>query len=57
MRRVVVFPDPLGPSSPVTCPAGAVNDTSRTAVTRPNTLVSSRTSNSTARLPPPPPTW
>ena len=40
MRKVVVFPDPLGPSRPVTIPAGAVNDTSRTAVTRPKFLVS-----------------
>jgi hypothetical protein len=44
MRKVVVFPDPLGPSRPVTFPSGAVKDTSRTAVTRPKVLVSPRTS-------------
>jgi len=44
MRNVVVFPDPFGPSRPVIIPAGAVNDTSRTAVTRPKVLVSPRTS-------------
>jgi hypothetical protein len=44
MRNVVVFPDPFGPSSPVTFPAGAVNDTSRTAVTGPKFLLSPRTS-------------
>ena len=31
MRNVVVFPDPFGPSRPVTIPARAVKDTSRTA--------------------------
>ena len=52
-RSVVVFPDPFGPSSPVTWPAGARNDTSRTAVTGPNVLVSPRTSSSIAvHLPP-----
>ncbi len=51
MRRVVVFPEPLGPRKPVTCPAGAVKDIPRTAVTRPNVLVRSRTSTSV--IPPP----
>ncbi len=41
MRSVVVFPDPLGPRKPVTVPAGTVNETPRTAVTRPNVLVRS----------------
>ena len=51
IRKVVVFPDPFGPSRPVTIPAGAVNDTSRTAVTRPKVLVSPQTSSS-GTLPP-----
>ena len=44
MRSVVVLPDPFGPRKAVTFPAGAVNDMSRTAVVRPNFLVSPRTS-------------
>ena len=52
MRSVVVLPEPFGPRKPVTFPAGAVNDISRTAVTRPNVFVSPRTSTSamTTRL-------
>jgi len=46
MRRVVVLPEPLGPRKPVSFPAGAVKDTSRTAVTGPKLFVSPRTSSS-----------
>ena len=31
MRRTVLLPEPLGPSSAVMAPAGAVNETSDTA--------------------------
>ena len=49
MRSVVVLPDPLGPRRPVTIPAGAVKDMSRTAVTRPKVLVSPRAVTSVIR--------
>ena len=35
MRRVVVFPDPLGPRKPVTRPGSTVNDRLSTARTDP----------------------
>ena len=52
MRSVVVLPDPFGPRKAVTFPAGAVNDMSRTAVVRPNSLASPRTSTCVIALPP-----
>jgi hypothetical protein len=45
MRIVVVLPAPLPPTNPVSRPAGAVNETSSTAVRSPNVRVSPRTSS------------
>src|SRR6476469_1128065 len=44
MRRVVVFPAPLGPRKPVMRPGSTVKLRLSTAVKLPNRLVSSRTS-------------
>jgi len=44
MRKVVVLPAPLAPSSPVMAPSGAWNDRPLSAVTAPNVLCSSSTS-------------
>src|SRR5271155_5537085 len=38
MRRVVVFPEPLGPRKPVTRPGSTVNERSSTANTSPKCL-------------------
>src|SRR5258708_10879561 len=43
MRSVVVLPAPLGPSSPVIEPSGAVNETSRTASMGPKCFARSST--------------
>jgi hypothetical protein len=53
MRSVVVFPAPLGPRNPVTCPGSTVKVRSSTARTWPKVFVRPRTSTrtgSTARL-------
>ena len=44
LRKVVVFPAPLGPTSPSTSPGATLNDRSRTAATVPYDLVSPWTS-------------
>ena len=44
MRRVVVFPAPLGPRKPVTRPGWTVKSSPRTAATLPKFLTSPRTS-------------
>jgi hypothetical protein len=51
IRIVVVFPEPFGPSKPVTTPGRAVNDSWFTARLAPYSLVSSRTSIIPAMLP------
>ncbi len=43
MPMMVVFPAPLGPTSPATIPVGTVNDTWSTTVREPNRLVSEST--------------
>ncbi len=42
IRKVVVFPDPLGPMNPYNDPRGTVRSRSSTATTPPNCFVTPR---------------
>src|SRR5438270_11720440 len=52
MRKLVVLPAPLGPSSPTTSPAFTSNDTPLTTSRRPKYLTSPSTSSSAMPRPP-----